>query len=110
MNRIAGVKRESRGDGHRSCSEQTDPTIDEAVKAHHQPNGRQAREHQRHPQGQHIAAKKGLKDEENIEMEGSVIILWVVTEVAGFGHLIDEPAVHALIKVRGLEIQRVKAE
>ncbi len=57
-----------------------------------------------------ISSEQRLRQEENVKMQGPVIIGRVVFVIAVLDHLIDEPAVDALVEVRRLDPEEKEAE
>ena len=90
---------------------------DDARRHNHQrlelqskPDTSDAHQHDRQTQRPHVASKQTLKQQENVKVKRTVIIGRVVTVKPVLHHLIDEPAVDALVEVRWLDTQKEEAQ
>ena len=75
-----------------------------------QPDTADAHQHDRQTHRPQISAKQTLRIAQNVKVKRTVIIGRVVTVKPVLHHLIDEPAVDALIEVRWLDTQEEEAQ
>ena len=110
MNGVAGVKEHPRGDGECHRRKETDAPRDKPPVLEQQPDVEGVDEHQGEAHHGHAAPKKRLREVQDVEMERPVVIAGIVLEIAQLRHLVDEPTVHAFVKVRRLHPEPKEAE
>src|SRR5262245_13570976 len=110
MNGVASVEDEPGRHRHRQCCDSADVLSYEWFKLQGDPHTSDAHQHDGQTQGPHVASKQTLKEQENVKMKRTVIIGRVVTVKPVLHHLIDEPAVDALVEVRWLDAQEEEAQ
>ena len=110
MNGVTAVENETGRDRHRQRRDSTDVFSYEWLKLQRHPHTSDADQHDRQTQRPHIASKQTLKQQENIKVKRTVIIGRIVMVKPVLHHLIDKPAIDALIEVRWLDAQEEEAQ
>src|SRR4029453_17294447 len=75
-------------------------------KAQHGPDRKEAGEHSWQPQRPEIAPEEGLRKEDRVKVQRSVVVHRIVTKVTVACHLICKPAIHTLVEMRWLDVEQ----
>ncbi len=108
MNRVAAIEDHAGRDGHGQRGDLAHALAEVAPEAEHQPHTARAEQDDGHAQHPDAAAEERLREEQDVEMKRPVKIRGIVVIEALSGHLVDEPAVHALVEMRRLEIEQAR--
>ena len=76
------------------------------AEAQSHPNRQQAWEDRGQAQCPQISSEKGLRQEEKIKVQRSMVVRRIVAEIARPLHLIGEPPVDALVEMRRLDVKK----
>jgi len=106
VNGVAIIKNEAGRNRHPERSEITDRPAEEWPEKKDPKNGDQTGQNHRKSESPGISAQQLQGNKENVEMERSMVIRWVVSVVPVFGHLIAEPSVDSFIKMRGFQVEK----
>ena len=107
---VAAVEDIGGRDGHAEGSEAGGRDAKHITEAKDRPNTEDAGEDSGEAEGPEFSAEEGLGNEDGVEMQGAVVVLGVVAVVAGGLHAVGEPAVDALIEMRGLDFDEPASE
>ena len=110
VNRIAPVKNETGRDRHRERGHSAYASSDERLEFQREPDADDAYEDNGQTQRPDVPSEQCLRDQQHVKMQRSVIIRRVVFIKAGLHHLIDKPAVDALVEMRWLDSEQEKAQ
>src|SRR5262249_43830247 len=107
---VAAVENEPGRDGHGQRGDSAHLSSKQWFELQCKPHARDADKHDRQTQRPDIASKQTLKQQENVKVKRAVIVGWVVAVKPVLHHLIDEPAVDALVEMGRLDAQEEKAQ
>jgi len=110
MNCVAPIKDESWRDRHGQRCDAAYFSAYQRLELEHQPNTNNAHKYDGQPQRPQVPPKQALEKQQDVKVKRSVVIGRVVPVKSVLYHLIDEPSVDALIKVRRLHPEQEKAQ
>ena len=110
VDRIPAVKDIGWRDRHRECRNPRDPGSKELPEPQNRPHAEDACDDRGQTQRPEMAAEKRLRQEDSVKMQRPVVVCRVVVVVSVRRHLVGEPPVHPLVKMRRLDLDQPEAQ